>query len=167
MTGKSGENWIAGYLSGDDGMEAFAVAKMSVAELTAYVDREFPQIHEGGRHFAIEAVSRQSARVRMAYAARFLRPGGAISGPAMFTLADFTMYIAVLAAIGPAPLAVTTNLTINFLRKPAKRDMLAEARLLKLGKRLAVGEIALTSDGHAGLAAHATATYSIPPGALR
>jgi uncharacterized protein (TIGR00369 family) len=80
----------------------------------------------------------------------------------MFALADMAMYVAVLASIGPAALAVTTNLNINFLRKPAQRDMLGEARLLKLGKRLAVGDVALHSDGETELVAHATATYSLP-----
>jgi uncharacterized protein (TIGR00369 family) len=78
------------------------------------------------------------------------------------SLADFAMYIAVLSAIGWVPLAVTTNLTINFLKKPAARDLVAEARLIKLGKRLAVGEIGIRSDGEDGLVAHATSTYSIP-----
>jgi acyl-coenzyme A thioesterase PaaI-like protein len=77
-------------------------------------------------------------------------------------LADFTMYVAVLSAIGWVPLAVTTSFNINFLRKPAPRDLLAQARLIKLGKRLAVGDIAIRSDGVEELAAHATATYSLP-----
>jgi uncharacterized protein (TIGR00369 family) len=80
----------------------------------------------------------------------------------MMALADFAMYVAVLAAIGPVPLAVTINLNINFLRRPAPRDLVAEARLLKLGKRLATGEITIWSHGEP--VAHATSTYSIPPG---
>ena len=79
-------------------------------------------------------------------------------------LADFAMYVAVLAAIGPVPLAVTINLNINFLRKPSQRDLMAEARLLKLGKRLATGEVTIRSDGEEVPVAHVTATYSIPPG---
>ena len=81
----------------------------------------------------------------------------------MMALADFAMYVAVLAAIGPVPLAVTINLNINFLRKPAQRDLTAEARLLKLGKRLAVGEVTIRSDGEEEPVAHVTSTYSIPP----
>jgi len=77
-------------------------------------------------------------------------------------LGDFAMYVAVLSAIGWVPLAVTTNLTINFLKKPAARDLLAQARLIKLGKRLAVGEIAIHSDGEDDLVAHVTSTYSLP-----
>jgi len=80
----------------------------------------------------------------------------------MMSLGDFAMYVAVLSAIGWVPLAVTTNLTINFLKKPAARDLLAQARLIKLGKRLAVGEIAIHSDGDDDLVAHVTSTYSIP-----
>jgi uncharacterized protein (TIGR00369 family) len=72
------------------------------------------------------------------------------------------MYVAVLASIGPVPLAVTTNLNINFLRRPGAGDLVAEARLMKLGKRLAVGEVAIRSDGMSDVVAHATSTYSIP-----
>lgn len=138
---------------------------MTVAELNAFLHREFPQINGGegsAQHFIVEAAEAGMVRMRMKYNEKSLRPGGTISGPAMFALADVALYAAVLAAIGPKALAVTTNLNINFLRKPAPGDMIAEARLLKLGKRLAVGEISLRSDGEEEIAAHATATYSIP-----
>ena len=82
----------------------------------------------------------------------------------MMALADFAMYVAVLAAIGPVPLAVTTSLNINFLRKPGRADLLAEAKLMKLGKRLAVGEVSIRRRG-GRLVAHVTATYSIPAAA--
>jgi uncharacterized protein (TIGR00369 family) len=99
----------------------------------------------------------------MPWATTSSRKSGSVApGYAMMSLADFAMYVAVLASIGWAPLAVTTNLTINFLRKPAARDLLAEARLLKLGKRLAVGEVAIRSEGEEDLVAHVTSTYSIP-----
>src|SRR5262249_54059116 len=104
-----------------------------------------------------------SCIVRQRYNDKMIRPGGTISGPSMMTLADFAMYVAVLAAIGPVPLAVTINLNINFLRKPDQTDLLAEARLMKLGKRLAVGEVHLRSDGQEDPVAHVTTTYSIPP----
>lgn len=136
---------------------------MTAQEITAFLDREFPQIHLGGRIFAVEEAGVGTARLRMSFHERLLRPGGTISGPSMFALADVAMYAAVLSAIGPRALAVTTNLSINFLRRPEAADMIAQARLLKLGKRLAVGDIGLHSDGRAELAAHATATYSIPP----
>ncbi len=103
------------------------------------------------------------AVVRLPYKSDFLRPGGTIGGPLLMALADLAMYGAVLAAIGPVELAVTTNLTINFLRKPAAADVIAHARLLKLGKRLAVGEVELYSAGDPEMVAHVTATYSIPP----
>jgi uncharacterized protein (TIGR00369 family) len=101
--------------------------------------------------------------MRMAFDARNVRPGGTLSGPSMFTLADLAFYVAVLGAIGPVGLAVTTNLSINFLRKPAQRAMIAECRMLKVGKRLAVGEATLYSEGEDEPVAHATGTYSIPP----
>jgi uncharacterized protein (TIGR00369 family) len=138
-------------------------ALMTVAEMEAFFDREFPQIHMGGRIFRVEEVGHGTARLRMAYDARNVRPGGTLSGPSMFTLADLAFYVAVLGAIGPVGLAVTTNLNINFLRKPAPRDLIASCRLLKIGKRLAVGEATLLSDGEDEPVAHATGTYSIPP----
>jgi uncharacterized protein (TIGR00369 family) len=136
-------------------------AKLSPEELNRFLAEVFPQI-EIGRAMEVEETAHGFARLRMRYGDHLLRPGGTISGPAMFSLADVAMYAAVLASIGPVPLAVTTNLTINFLRKPGPRDMIGEARLLKLGKRLAVGEIGLFTDGEEDLAAHATATYSLP-----
>jgi uncharacterized protein (TIGR00369 family) len=136
---------------------------MTVAEMEAFLDREFPQMHLGGRIYSVEAVGHGSCRIRMAFDERNVRPGGTLSGPSMFTLADFAFYVAVLGAIGPVGLAVTTNLNINFLRKPAQRAMFAECRMLKMGKRLAVGEATLYSEGEDEPVAHATGTYSIPP----
>jgi uncharacterized protein (TIGR00369 family) len=136
---------------------------MTVAGMEAFLDREFPQIHLGGRIFSVEAVGHGTCRMRMAYDARNIRPGGTLSGPSMFTLADLAFYVAVLGAIGPVGLAVTTNLNINFLRKPAQRDLIANCRMLKIGKRLAVGEVTLFSDGEEDPVAHATGTYSLPP----
>lgn len=135
---------------------------LTAAQINSFLDSEFPQIHRGGHVFTVETAGHGSARMRMAYHERFLRPGGTISGPSMFTLADLAMYAAVLSAIGPRAQAVTVNLSINFLRRPQPRDMIAEAKLLRLGKRLAVGEIALHSEGEEELSAHATASYSIP-----
>jgi uncharacterized protein (TIGR00369 family) len=136
---------------------------MSVADMEAFLDREFPQIHLGGRIFTVEEVGYGSCRMRMAYHLRNIRPGGTLSGPSMFTLADLAFYVAVLGAVGPVGLAVTTNLSINFLRKPAKQDLIGVCRMLKIGKRLAVGEVTLFSDGEDEPVAHATGTYSIPP----
>ena len=135
---------------------------MTVAELEAFLDREFPQIHLGGRTYRVEAVGPLTARVRMDYHERHIRPGGTLSGPSMMALADLALYVAILAHIGPVALAVTTNLSFNFLRKPGQTGLVAECRLLKLGKRLAVGEVSLYSDGGSEVVCHATGTYSIP-----
>jgi uncharacterized protein (TIGR00369 family) len=148
-------------MSGDRVLTQPTEPKLSADEMNAFLTQIFPQAAMG-RRYKVEETRHGFARVRMCFSDRLLRPGGTISGPAMFALADTAMYAAVLASIGPAALAVTTSLNINFLRKPGQRDMLAEARLLKLGKRLAVGDIALRSDGETELAAHATATYSLP-----
>ena len=136
---------------------------LTPAEMEAFFDREFPQIHLGGRIFHVEAIGWGTCRMRMDYHERNVRPGGTLSGPSMFTLADLAFYVAVLGAIGPVGLAVTTNLNINFLRKPAQRALIAECRMLKIGKRLAVGEVTLFSEGEDEAVAHATGTYSIPP----
>ncbi len=137
--------------------------KMNAEEVTAFLDREFPELQGNGEPtFFVDAVGPMTARMRLVYHPRHLRPGGTISGPAMFALADVALYAAVLAQIGPVALAVTTNLNINFLRKPEPRDLIGEARLLKLGKRLAVGEVLIFSDAGEDIVAHATGTYSIP-----
>ncbi len=132
------------------------------SELERFLRNEFAQVFKAGSGLSIEEIWHGGAQVRQAYREDFIRPGGTISGPTMMALADFAMYVAVLAAIGPAPLAVTTNLSINFLRRPGAADLLAEAKLMKLGKRLAVGEVAIRSLGAVELVAHATSTYSIP-----
>jgi uncharacterized protein (TIGR00369 family) len=135
---------------------------MTVAELEEFLEREFPQIHHGGRTYRLESVGPLTARVRMDYHERHARPGGTVSGPSMMALADLALYVAVLAQIGPVALAVTTNLAFNFLRKPEPRGLVAECRLLKLGRRLATGEVGIRSEGGADLVCHATGTYAIP-----
>ena len=114
---------------------------------------------------AIDVIESDHVLMRAVYSERFLRPGGTIAGPIMMGLADAAVYALVLSRIGPVELAVTTQLSINFLRKPAPGDVLARASMLKLGKRLAVGEVLLFSEsvGIEHPVAHATATYSIPP----
>jgi uncharacterized protein (TIGR00369 family) len=136
---------------------------MTLADMDAFLDRDFPQLNRDGKAYVVEAVGYGTSRMRMLYHERHLRPGGTISGPAMMGLADLAFYVAILGAIGPVALAVTTNLSINFLRKPAPRDLIAECRMLKLGKRLAVGEVFLYADGEDEPSAHVTGTYSIPP----
>jgi uncharacterized protein (TIGR00369 family) len=135
---------------------------MSVAELEAFLRVEFPQTF-GGDDVTIESADGETCLLRQRYSERMLRPGGTISGPTLMGLADCAMYVVLLSAIGPVGLAVTTNLNINFLRKGAPgQDVLAAAKLLKLGKRLAVGEVSLLSGTAPDPIAHVTATYSIP-----
>jgi uncharacterized protein (TIGR00369 family) len=138
------------------------IAKMSVADLEEFLRREFPQAFASD-DIRIESADGETALLRQRFSERMLRPGGTVSGPTLMGLADFAMYVVLLSAIGPVGLAVTTNLNINFLRKGQPgQDVLAVARLLKLGKRLAVGEVNLLSGTSPDPIAHVTATYSIP-----
>jgi uncharacterized protein (TIGR00369 family) len=138
--------------------------KLTASEIEAHFARDFPQGDFGPNGlFKIERVGTGTALVRMKASESVLRPGRTVSGSSMMTLADATMYVAILASIGWVPFAVTTSLNINFLRKPKAGDVLADCKLLKLGKRLTVGEVAIRSDGEDEIAAHCTATYSIPP----
>jgi uncharacterized protein (TIGR00369 family) len=137
-------------------------AAMSVAEIDKLLAAEFPQAFYPGSGLSISDVGYGDIRVRKAFHEDHLRPGGTISGPTMMELADFAMYVAVFSAVGPQPLAVTTNLSINFLRKPAQADLIAHARLMKVGKRLAVGEVNIYSESDDEPVAHVTATYSLP-----
>jgi uncharacterized protein (TIGR00369 family) len=116
----------------------------------------------GERRPIVEASSPQSATCRMAFHTDQVRPGGTLSGPTMMALADTTAYALVLAAVGFKPLAVTTSLSINFMRKPAQADLLATATMMKLGKALAVMDVTIRSQGDERLVAHAVVTYSIP-----
>ena len=141
-----------------------AAPKLTRDKLIALLEAEFPEASHAVGDYEIEEIWFGGCRVRRRHHERSLRPGGTVSGPVMMALADFTMYLAVLSAIGWVPLAVTTNLSINFLKRPGARDLIAEARLFKLGKRLAVGEVDLRSDGDDDLVAHVTSTYSIPAG---
>ena len=135
---------------------------LSAEEIEAFLREEFPQVFHADSGLSIEEAQHGSARVRQAYRETFTRPGGTISGPTMMALADFAMYVAVLASIGRVPLAVTTNLNINFLRKPAPAALIAEARLLRVGKRLVFGEVTIYSEGEEAPVAHVTSSYSIP-----
>jgi uncharacterized protein (TIGR00369 family) len=138
------------------------IAKMSVPELEKFLRDEFPQAFSNN-DVSIESADGTSCLLRQRYSEQMLRPGGTVSGPTLMALADFAMYVVLLSAIGPIGLAVTTNLNINFLRKGrAGQDILAAARLLKLGKRLAVGEVNLLSGTAPDPIAHVTSTYSIP-----
>ena len=136
---------------------------MSAEELERRLAAEFPEAFNTKSGLAILDVWHGGARVRQDFVATSTRPGGTISGPTIMALADVAAYVAILASIGWVPLAVTTSLNINFLRKPPPGVLIAECRLIKLGKRLAVGEVGIRSEGEEELVAHATSTYSIPP----
>ncbi len=126
-----------------------------------FAEVQLPMAYQLG--FRAVTIGDGAATVRMPYHDSTLRPGGTISGPAMMGLADFAMYAALMGAIGQVELAVTTNLNINFLRRPGQADVIADCRVLKLGRRLAVLEVTLFSDGEDEPIAHVTGTYSIPP----
>ncbi len=135
--------------------------KMDIPQLERFVADHFPQL---GDDFAIEALTSDGATIRLRVSERHLRPGGTVSGPSMFALADVGMYLAILARLGPVALAVTTNCSIDFMRKPAAgADMICQTRLLKLGRVLAVGDAILYSEGQDAPVARASLTYSIPP----
>ena len=134
---------------------------MTEADLAAFLVREFPQVAED---FALERLTAEGIVMRLRVAERHLRPGGTVSGPNIFALADVAVYLALLARIGPVALAVTTGASIDFLRKPeAGRDLIGSARLLKLGRVLVVGDVLVRSDGGDEPIARASMTYSIPP----
>lgn len=134
---------------------------MPARALAEYLDEVFPQVRGD---FVIEEVAPFRVRVRMPVAERHLRPGGTVSGPAMFALADVSVYMAVIAMKGREALAVTTTGSFDFMRKPAAGvDLVCDCRLLKLGRVLAVGDCLIRSDGLPEPVARATMTYSIPP----
>ncbi|WP_372839854.1 PaaI family thioesterase [Phaeovulum sp.] len=134
---------------------------MDAAALNAFIARDFTQVAED---FAIEAVTSEGIDVRLKVAERHLRPGGTVSGPSIFALADVAVYLAILSRIGPVALSVTTSASLDFLRKPAAGlDLIARTRLLKLGRNLAVGDVLIYSEGTSDPVARATMTYSIPP----
>ena len=132
---------------------------VSKDQMIAFLRSEFPNAG-----YVIEDFTDNSVKVRHQVREQDLRPGGTVSGPTMMALADTALYVALLREIGLVSLAVTTSLSFNFLRKPvADRDLLAECKLLKRGKSLAVGEVTIYSEGDEAPVAHATGTYSIPP----
>lgn len=130
-------------------------------EVAVYLDEIFPQVRGD---FHIDALSEGAVTMRLIASERHLRPGGTVSGPAMFSLADVTAYVLVLGMIGKKALAVTTNCSIDFMRKPISgADVIAEGRLLKLGRQLAVADVLMRSDGSDAIVARASLTYAIPP----
>lgn len=136
-------------------------AKISAVELERLAKEEVPVAGQMG--VVVDRVSSGEVDARVPYRRAFVRPGGTVAGPVLMALADFVMWGVVMSLIGPVKLAVTTSLNINFLRRPDPGDIIAKGRILKLGRRLAVGEVYLYSDGREDLLAHVTCTYSIPP----
>lgn len=131
---------------------------MNAQELSAFLVTEFPQFQ-----CEILGVTAEQAVVKQVINDTHLRPGGTVSGPTMMALADVALYVAILSKIGPVALAVTTDFTCHFLNKPvANKDLVAKASLLKLGKRLVIGEVSIFSEGQPEPVAHVVATYSIP-----
>jgi uncharacterized protein (TIGR00369 family) len=136
-------------------------ARITADELMALARDEVPIAGRMG--IRVEAVDPGRVRARVPYRDEFVRPGGTIAGPVMMALADFVMWGVVLSLAGPLHLAVTSNLNINFLRRPAPGDLVAEGTVLKMGRRLAVGEVSLWSGPGQELVAHVTCTYALPP----
>lgn len=135
---------------------------MTAPQIEAFLDEAFPEARAYGES-RVEDVADGSVRVRRVIDERHLRPGGTVAGPVLMALADQAAFVLVLSALGPVALAVTTHLGIDFLRRPKVADVVAEAEVLKLGRRLVVARVTLRSDGEDAPIAHATVTYSIPP----
>ena len=134
---------------------------MTIADLHRFLQERFEQVAGDMR---IDALDPDGITLRLRVGAHHLRPGGTVSGPSMFALADVAVYLAILARIGPVALAVTTGASIDFMRKPeAGRDLIGTARILKLGRSLAVGDVLIRSEGAAPVVARASLTYAIPP----
>ncbi|MEM6341511.1 MAG: PaaI family thioesterase [Pseudomonadota bacterium] len=134
--------------------------QMNVDDLSKFLSKEFLQVADD---FAIDNVEEGWIQLRLVAHDKHLRPGGTVSGPAMFALADVSAYLVTLAMIGPKALAVTTNCSIDFMRKPrAGADLIARCTLLKLGKHLSVSDVLLYSEGQDAPVARATLTYAIP-----
>ena len=135
--------------------------KMDAEALHVFLADAFPQV---SGDFRVDAVAENTITMRLLVADRHLRPGGTVSGPSIFALADVAAYLVILAHIGPRALAVTTNCSIDFMRKPAAgTDLICEARLLKLGRVLAVTDTLIYSEGQGDPVARASLTYSLPP----
>ena len=135
----------------------------SKEEIIAFLEKEFTP-----KGLLIESVGNQLSRIRRTPSKEDLRPGNTVSGPFMMTMIDTALYVTIIGELGLVAMAVTTNLNINFLHRPkADLDVIAECRLIKIGKKLIVGEVSLYSDGFDEPIAHATGTYALPPPALQ
>ena len=133
-------------------------------QIEEYLLEVFPQLYvDGQQQYFVESLAFEKTIVRLKYHDRHLRPGGTFSGPSIMSLGDLTVWIMVLARIGRVESAVTTSLNVNFLNRPGKNDLIAQGRLLKMGRRLAIGTVDIFSAGHNEPVASITATYSVPP----
>ena len=137
------------------------MSKISTQQFQAIIENELQWAHEAG--ITLDSIDEGSAAMRLPFKENSLRPGGSISGPHMMLLADACMFAVVLSVIGEVKLAVTTNLNINFLRKPSPNDLIGNGSVIKMGKRLAVLEVTIVDSSTMKTVAHATGTYSIPP----
>jgi uncharacterized protein (TIGR00369 family) len=135
------------------------MSKVSIEAFNAIIASELPSTADSGVY--LHSIEPGKAEMVLPYSDHSIRPGGTIAGPFMMMLADVCMYAVVLSLLGEIKLAVTTNLNINFVRKPANTDLLARGSIIKMGKRLAVLEVSIYSNDE--IVAHATGTYSIPP----
>jgi uncharacterized protein (TIGR00369 family) len=135
------------------------MSEISLEHFNKLIDAELPWAADVG--IRLDSIERGKATMLLPYQQRSIRPGGSISGPYMMMLSDACMYAVVLSMIDGAKLAVTTNFNIIFLRKPSESDLIAEGKIIKLGKRLAVMEVSILTESD--IVAHATGTYSIPP----
>ena len=140
---------------------------MSVADVNALLDEVFPQLNEQSDHYRAVEIFPGGCVVRLNAEERHLRPGGTVSGPALFTLADIGGYVCVLSHAGPDALSVTTNININFVRKAQAGTVEAHCRILKLGRNLMVFDCDIVAEPDRHTVAHATGTYSIPPQARK
>ncbi len=134
---------------------------LTAAEVEALIREWVPMAND--IDLKVEAIGSGSARIRIPFDSRNLRPGGTISGPTIMAAGDTAMYAAILGSLGKVAMAVTSNLNINFMQRPEQRDLVADANILKLGKRIAFCEVGVRSDGNDDLVAHVTGSYSLPP----
>ena len=142
-------------------MTDYGKPRITIAEFESLAAEKLPLVVQYG--IVAERIEAGRVTLRMPFDQGHLRPGSTVNGPVMMALADVAVYVLVLGLIGPVEMTVTTSLNANFLRRPKAADLIAEARILKLGKRLAVGEVTIRSAGEEDPVCHVTATYSIPP----
>ena len=134
---------------------------LTASEVEAFLRAEFPQMYVDGDIFRIASIGPATATMELDPIERQLRPGGTVSGPTLFTLADVSAYVVTLAHVGRQALALTTSLNINFLRRAQQATLTCDARILKLGRRLVISDLSIR-DADDAMIAHATATYSVP-----